>query len=315
LITREVKDMIIPEFNNKAWVNQIDFKIPENTDIRKSFVEVIISNNRLTWIDKIVSSLARYPYWCIEQTISSTLPNAILLKFGWIFDDLIVNKKNIKNNTEVWIKRLESMQLKSGWFAYWDSDDYETNIRINSYVLSSMLDMKSVYKSSKLGDLINNSMNYLSKKFKSKWVSESENIDIYMVLSKAWRKVTLDINSDNLNKSDLLKYTYWLYYSSKIKFSSEINRNILRLKDLFRNSKKYSYNYSNTEEKALFTSLLIDLNKENILVEETIWELYSKNWSSYYHSTKTKNIVFNTFLKYLQKHFINKETRFSFSLW
>ena len=166
--------MIISEFNDKAWINQIDLKIPENTDIKKSFVEVIISNNRLTWIDKIVSSLARYPYWCIEQTISSTLPNAILLKFSWIFDDLIINKKNIKNNIEAWIKRLESMQLKSGWFAYWDNDNYEANIRINSYVLSSILDMKSVYKNPKLRKLINNSINYLSKNFESILIRESE---------------------------------------------------------------------------------------------------------------------------------------------
>ena len=136
-----------------------------------------------------------------------------------------------------------------------------------------------------------------------------------MVLSKAWKKITLDVNYDNLNKNDLLKYTYWLYYSDKIKFNTEIDRNILKLKDLFKTSKKYNYSYSNIEDKALFTSLLIDLNKENILVEEMIWELYSKNWSSYYYSTKTKNVVFNTFLKYLQKHFINKQTRFSFSLW
>jgi len=36
----------------------------------------------------------------LEQTISSTLPNAVILKFSNIFGDLIENKKQAKNNLE-----------------------------------------------------------------------------------------------------------------------------------------------------------------------------------------------------------------------
>jgi len=40
----------------------LNINIPNNTDLDKSKVEVIFSNNRFSGIEKIVSSLAKYPY-------------------------------------------------------------------------------------------------------------------------------------------------------------------------------------------------------------------------------------------------------------
>ena len=318
LITNTIKTLVIPEFNNKAWVNEVDVKLPENIDIKKSKVEVIFSNNRLTWIDKIISSLARYPYGCLEQTISSTLPNAIVLKFGNIFPDIIKNKNNAKNNLEDWIERIKSMQLASWGFVYWEWDDSETGLRINSYVLSSLLEMKEVYPSSKLSEIINKNIKYLESKIKlenKNNISIWDKIEIIFALSKAWRTFKIELNSDKLDLNQLLKYTYSLYYSDKTIFKSEIDRNIVKLKELFKKETNNSYYYNSLDNKAIFASLLLDLDYDNSYTEKLITDLYSKNWTSYYHSTKTKNSAFLAFSKYVQKHSINKQTRYWFSLW
>jgi hypothetical protein len=36
--------------------------IPENTDLKNTFIELIFSNSRLAGIEKILKSLIEYPY-------------------------------------------------------------------------------------------------------------------------------------------------------------------------------------------------------------------------------------------------------------
>ena len=315
LITNIIKNLTIPEFNKKAWANETTIKIPENTDIKNSKVEVIFSNNKLVWIEKIVSSLAHYPYWCIEQTISSTLPNAIVLKFSRIFWNNIIDKSKAEKNIKAWIDRLETMQLKSGWFAYWQEDTTETDLEINSYVLSAMIDMQKVYSSPKLNKLIDNSIKYLENQFSPKLALDKQ-IDIFYALEKAWKKVKLELNSDKLNRNQLIKYTYWLFYNNKNLYKKEIEKNIEKIQKLFENNnEKYSYYSNSINEKALFARLLLDWNYNKNYAEKLIWELYEKDFSSYYYSTKTKANSFLAFAKYLEKNSINKINRFWFSIW
>ena len=320
LITNLIKNIKINWATWKYGIWNLNINIPNNTDLDKSKVEVIFSNNRFSGIEKIVSSLAKYPYWCLEQTISSTLPNAVILKFSNIFGDLIENKKQAKNNLEAWIKRLESMQLESGWFAYWQGESYETSLKINAYVLSAMLEFKKVYSSKVLNKLIENNIKYLEKEIlleKKNNISNSDKIEIFYALSKAWKSMKIEINSDKLNIYDLLKYTYWLYYSDKNIFKSEIKNNLIILKKLFDdNIQKENNYYSNIiNEKAIFAKLLIEWNYDNTYSEELISDLHSKNWSNYYFSTKTKANVFLSFANYLEKNSINKVNKFGFSIW
>ena len=165
LINNVINSLVIPEFDEQAWVSELNIKIPENTDLDKSYVEVSFSNNKLVWIDKIVWSLAKYPYWCVEQTVSSTLPNAILLKYYWLFSGIIWDKDKVKNNLEAWIDKIWKLQLRSWWFAYWEGWVEEANIRLNSFILSSLVEINNVYKSEKLDSMIEKSVNYLSNKF------------------------------------------------------------------------------------------------------------------------------------------------------
>jgi len=61
--------------------------LPENTNIAKSNYTIALSNNPLLGIEKIVKSLAVYPFGCGEQLLSSTMPNAVLQRFTSILTD------------------------------------------------------------------------------------------------------------------------------------------------------------------------------------------------------------------------------------
>jgi uncharacterized protein YfaS (alpha-2-macroglobulin family) len=93
-------------------------KIPENTDFKKSKVKISFSNNVLQGIQKTVKSLLVYPYGCIEQTTSTTYPNAIILNFSKYFPNIIPEKK-ARENLNAGIERIKSMQTTSGGFGYW----------------------------------------------------------------------------------------------------------------------------------------------------------------------------------------------------
>ena len=62
-----------------------------------------------------------YPYGCIEQTVSSTYPNAVLKKFNSLYSG-IVDEKELNKNLEIGIARIEKMQLRDGGFGYWMGD-------------------------------------------------------------------------------------------------------------------------------------------------------------------------------------------------
>jgi len=314
LITNRIDNVIIPGFNKTVWIWKTEIEIGDNVDIENTKVEVIFSNNKLTWIEEIVWSLAKYPYGCIEQTISSTMPNAILLKFDKIFPWIIKNSEQAKTNLEAGIKRFKSMQLESGWFSYWPGETTETWLRINSYVLRTLLEMKKSW--SMLDEQIKKSISYLEKNFNSKNATLSENIEIYFALSKAWKKIDFNINASNLSKNELILYTYGLLLNDKNKFKSVIESNISKIIEF--NSKTHNSNsyYTNAiNDKAIFVQLLIDFNYNKNYIDKLISELYSVNWNSYYYSTKTKNNSFLAFAKYLDSSFNKRINKFWFSIW
>lgn len=316
LIKENIKNYSIVWSSGQPVAKEFKIEIPENIDLKKSKVEINFSNNKLTWIEKIIGSLAKYPYGCIEQTISSTLPNAVVLKYSNIYPWVLKNTDSAKNNLTAWIERLKSMQLKSGWFAYWDRDTNEASLAINSYVLSSMLDMKKAYYSADLNDLIDKNIAYLEWNYEETVISNSDKLEVYFALSKAWKKYDYKPNVDSLKRYDLLKYTYWLYFNNKNLNKSIINSNVEKLKTLFE-TKNYSNRYYSNEnnEKAIFAQLLLDISYDDEFVSNLIWEMYSKNWNNYYHSTKTKNNTFQAFNKFLQKHWTNIRSTFWFSIW
>lgn len=315
LITNTIKNLIIPWFTTKAWVWEVNIDIPENIDIEKSKVEVSFSNNKLHWIEKIVSSLLEYPYWCVEQTVSSTMPNAIILKFSSIYWDNIVKKQKALENIKYGIERIKSMQLDSWSFGYWQWDSSEASLSLNSYILWVLIEIKKVHKDKILDEIINKNISYLEGKFLDKSISKTDKIEIYLSLAKAWKKNILEINSSKLDEYDLINYTYALILTDKNKFKLEIDWNIIKLKQSIKNDSYNNYYSNSSNNKALFLQLLISVNYDKQYIDNLVWDLYSKDWSSYYYSTQTKNNTFLSFAKYLEKYNVNKINKFGFIVW
>ena len=65
--------------------------------------------NRLRW-------LMRYPYGCIEQTVSAVFPQLYLKEF---LENSQTTEKEIDQNINTAIKRLQKFRLPSGGFSYW----------------------------------------------------------------------------------------------------------------------------------------------------------------------------------------------------
>lgn len=289
----------------------LDIIIPENTDLEKSKVELIFSNNKLSGIEKIVKSLWVYPYWCIEQTISSTLPNVILKEFDDLFSWIIENDE-IEKNINYWIERIISMQTKDWWFAYWPWDN-KSNLHITPYVVRSLIYMDKQWV--KIPEnMIDNAVKYLENNYND-WLSDIEKAEIYWALATAWKNISIKFDLQKIDRHTLIAYTYWLLLNNKLKNNQYITQNIDLIKSKIEDT-KYSNRYWNTlSDKAIFASLLLETKYSQDYIETIIWDLYNHDWSSYYYSTQSKNNAFMAFSKYLNKTWSDNLWKFWFKIW
>lgn len=321
-ITLKEDPLLISYYNKETTLNKskisdkISIPLPENTDVEKSKIEINISNNRVSGIEKIVSSLAVYPYWCVEQTTSTTMPNVILKNFNNLFS-WVSDEKEIDKNIKDWIDRIFSMQQGDWWFAYWQWNT-NSDLTITPYVLRSLLDMKDLWVKD-LDYNINMAKSYLEYNIEN----GEDNIikaQIASALARAWSTL---VNTDNIKKElknkDLetnarIYYTYALLYTDKEKFKKEIESSIDILKNVI-NKEDNSHRYRDTTwNKAVFASLLIEDGYDMKYIETLIDDLYSKNWIDYYYSTQTKNSAFMAFYKYLEVVWSNNFWQVNYSL-
>ncbi len=300
--------------------------IPENTNLDKTKVVVSVSNNKLNWIEKIVTSLAQYPYWCIEQTVSTTLPNAILKKFDNLLSWIIEDRKVIDTNIEYWLERIKSMQTIDWWFAYWEWSS-ESNLHVTPYVLRSLVDMRDAWI--KLPEwVLEKAVVFLENNFKNNNISDLEKTEILWALSKyknnyyIWANLNkLEIQNltdifDNkiLDRHSLIALTYSLILTDKIKYKSYIDENIVNIiKKL--DEKDYNWYWDDISDKSIFASMLIDYNYSRNYIDELVWDLYDNDWSSYYYSTQSKNNAFMLFVKYIEKYSKENNSKFNYSIW
>jgi len=288
--------------------------LPKNIDISKSKYKLSISTTPLLWIEKILSSLAVYPYGCIEQTLSSTMPNAILKKFQDIFQDVWVSKEKINTNLTAGLKRIKSMQTKDGGFWYWQGDT-TSDLAITPYVLRSLLEIQDSWIDVEK-NMIEKSVSYLEKNYKT--AEENTQIEILWALAKynKWnyrggklislgiQNLTDNFSPEKMDRHNLIAYTYALVLADSNKYKHIIEKNIELLKTKIYDKENYNYSihyYNALDDRAIFTQLLLDFKYKKSYTFWLITELYNRDWSSYYYSTKTKNDTFMAFVKYIKQ--------------
>ncbi|MCP4523612.1 MAG: hypothetical protein GY828_05350, partial [Candidatus Gracilibacteria bacterium] len=265
---------------------ETEIQLPENIDMKQSKVELLFSNNRLYGIEKTVSSLLQYPYGCIEQTTSSTYPNAVVKKMNTFFGGIVPEKK-VDENIKAGLERIQKMQVADGGFAYWIGET-ESNPYITPYVVRTLLDMQEMGVTID-SDMLEKAISYLEKIYVST-KSQSIQTEIYWTLSKAKKSLWFDKRGKTLSRHELLAYTYGLYYQSASGNNDIISYNIAELSKKFQKNQSQQY-WNNHVDKAIFLQLLLDVNDEGYesLIDTYIQDFYQYDLENYYYSTFTSN--------------------------
>ena len=94
-------------------------RLSSDADRATSSIDVSIAPSYAIQMQDAIRSLITYPYGCIEQTISSTLPNGIALSLS---DSIgtIIDRDQAKSYFEKGLAKILRMQHYSGGWTYWE---------------------------------------------------------------------------------------------------------------------------------------------------------------------------------------------------
>ena len=107
-----------------------------------SKVTISVSDSPLQNPEKTIESLIKYPYGCIEQTISSTMPNAVAIKLASSLD-IKIDLKEANKNLSDGVAKILKMQDASGGWRYWENDS-TVNDHITPYVIRSLYEFRNL---------------------------------------------------------------------------------------------------------------------------------------------------------------------------
>ncbi|MGB8166302.1 MAG: MG2 domain-containing protein [Chthoniobacteraceae bacterium] len=82
-------------------------------------VRVSLGNSRIIELRETLNQLLHYPYGCVEQTTSSTLPWIVLKDFRDALPELARSDEQIRDSVNYGIDRLLTMQTSGGGLSYW----------------------------------------------------------------------------------------------------------------------------------------------------------------------------------------------------
>ncbi len=116
-----------------------DIEFPANALAKTPKAELKIYPNLMAHVTESVEGLLQRPYGCGEQTISSTYPNLMILKFTKT--DSFLTKK-AKKYLQKGYERLLGYQVADGGFSYWGGKD-SSDIALTAYALRFLTDAKS----------------------------------------------------------------------------------------------------------------------------------------------------------------------------
>jgi uncharacterized protein YfaS (alpha-2-macroglobulin family) len=268
-----------------------------NMSLLKSRVTVRISSSLLVWLDSAIQSLLSYPYGCIEQTIASTLPNALALKFSDILGTTIdteVAKKNLSEG----VKKILRMQ-QFGWWKYWETDT-EIHPHVTPYVV------RSLFLFQELGVTIPKSSLDAGVKYIEDMVDYRADLyqndpdfaaEIFWTLSKAKSKhadiIKKMIDEKKLTRHGYLAYAYGLHTLSG--YTLGVDK---KLETLMNENKSSYWYWSDGADEAIYAQLLIDRGEIERATKILDARIRSVDLSSYYVSTQEKIQLLYALLKH-----------------
>ncbi len=116
-----------------------DVAFPENSLSGTQEAEVKIYPNLFAHVAESVFGLLQRPYGCGEQTVSSTYPNLMILKFTKEDNNL---RKTAKVYLQKGYERLLGYQTESGGFSYWGGND-KPDVALTAYALRFLSDARA----------------------------------------------------------------------------------------------------------------------------------------------------------------------------
>src|SRR5690606_19466040 len=117
-VTTDINDKMVS--NGTSW--EFGYRPLGMMGENKAYVE--ISTLPPLNIEQRMGYLVRYPHGCVEQTTSAVFAQLFLDELMSVSAD---QQSKIQRNVEAGIKRLQSMQVSSGGFAYWPGNSYPNN--------------------------------------------------------------------------------------------------------------------------------------------------------------------------------------------
>lgn len=122
-----------------AGTASLNVNFPENAMPRTQKAELKIYPNLISHVSDSVGGLLKRPYGCGEQTISSTYPNLMILKFISGNSPL---RQTAKKYLRAGYERLLGYQIADGGFTYWGGKD-TSDVSLTAYALRFLNDAKS----------------------------------------------------------------------------------------------------------------------------------------------------------------------------
>ena len=272
--------------------------------------KLVISTIKKSNITHRYSYLIRYPYGCIEQTVSSVFPQLFLKDY---FAANYLDKKRMDDNINQGIEKLNKFQIFDGSFSYWPGER-SSNEWGSIYGAHFLIEAKKrgYYID---GDLYNNIITYLFKK------ADNDNNEKYWI-SRAYRLYVLSMtDKKNISAMNLLKesgfdkmdnVSKWLligaYYNSGYK---DLAKNLALQTQTYVNDYTYSY-YSYGSSLRDYSMILDVLNLTGFkrTQADRIYDLLAKSLSSdSWYSTQTLGYSLMSIGKYFEKHFKPKDNK------
>lgn len=110
----------INEIKNLEAGKEIFFTQPENFIKGSAEGKITVSNTPILSVDHRIQELIRYPYGCVEQTVSAVFPQ--------IYIDMLTHsnkfdREKIIGNVNAAVGKLSRLQMYDGSFPYWQQGD------------------------------------------------------------------------------------------------------------------------------------------------------------------------------------------------